>query len=149
MTKPQIVYGVDNGVKYAFAPVGSIDTKRMALGPIKKNEIKGKGTKRVWYTSEGRYLDDDGEERVLYYEFPTQTLNWGLTPKFPDGSKEAKKEKLDPDDLPKADEVTVKYPLTSKDTVKKPTSEERYIRKVFERQKELLLERLKGRVFQG
>jgi len=124
-------------VSYALVPLHCYEEKRAILKPAKMN----KSGENEWCTSEGVYLDDDGKEHTLFFMVPTQRC-YGLNVNYDQSQKKAEAS----GDVSKADGFQMAYPLTSIDTMKKPTKDEKYIRAVFDSLNQKTIDRMREEV---
>lgn len=112
-------------VKDIFVPTGTFDKTRLrVLDPVTHSFTKG-DSEIEWTTSEGRYIDDDGEECELFFELPEQFC-FGINAVYPVGT--AKEDKH----LENIVGLQICYPLTGMKTIENPTKDEKYIQRVFQ-----------------
>jgi hypothetical protein len=102
-----------------FIPLGSFDKSRLRiLDPVSHSFTRG-DSEIEWCTSEGRYVDDHGVERELYFQLPEQ-FSFGTNASYPINTS---KEDKEPDNRIG---YQVCYPITSMKTTENPTKVELY-----------------------
>lgn len=120
------IYNLTMTTSEIFVRLHEFDSQRLVVGPVlTKNLGKGKQTIKYVY-SEVFYKNDNNELCKLFFEAPTQEV-WGLNEVYPYSLAEEEK-----DPLKNLKGFQVAYPLTSENTVKNPTSDEEYIKSVFD-----------------
>lgn len=104
-----------------FVKLNEFDPSRLRVHkPVKHTSNKKKGGDSIsWYISEGRYVNDDGDECVLYFELP-KSFCFGVNAIYPIGTKQENKT------FDKVDGLQICYPITSMDTIDDPSSDEQY-----------------------
>jgi hypothetical protein len=102
-----------------FVPLGAFDKSRLVQKPAVASTFKKGESDVESCTSEILYLDDDGNECIPIFEFP-EGFTYGVNFVTPFGTK---KEDIC---LEIAEGYQICYSLTSRDTIEKPTKNEKY-----------------------
>ncbi len=106
-------------VKDIFVPIGTFDKTRLRiLDPVAHSFMKG-NSEVEWTTSEGRYINDDGEECELYFDLPEQFC-FGINAVYGVGTETEDKT------LENAKGLQICYSLTGMKTIENPTKDEKY-----------------------
>ena len=112
-------------IKDAFVPIGTFNKSRLRiLNPITHSFTKG-DSEIEWTTSEGRYVDDDGEECELFFEL-SDAFCFGVNGVYEIGTK--KDDKI----IENMKGLQMCYPLTGMKTIENPTKDEKYTQRILE-----------------
>jgi hypothetical protein len=108
-----------------YIPIGTCDKSRLVVKDPITHSFKKGNTEVEWCTSEGRYIDDNGNECEAYFELPEQ-FSFGINGCYPMGTE---KEDQDEDNI---SGLQVCYPITNMKTMENPTKAEKDAQYIFD-----------------
>jgi hypothetical protein len=108
-----------------YIPIGTCDKTRLVVKDPITHSFKKGNTDVEWCTSEGRYIDDNGNECEAYFELPEQ-FSFGINGCYPMGTE---KEDQDEDNI---SGLQVCYPITNMKTMENPTKSEQAAQYIFD-----------------